>query len=166
MVSSAPTMQPRRAAPLLRALFGLLQLLPQSNAFRSLSTRLQVRGLQASPEYFAEDVKENALMTKDRVLPSKHAALGHSCVCHEALKALMTNPGLDGPIPLCHRPTGCPHSGPAAAGDLAPKASMISQMRTNELPSLPHLPRRLPPLRPCRSWRLQHPKHNNQLKTK
>jgi hypothetical protein len=35
-------LQPQQHAPLLRALYALLMLLPQSNAFRSLSTRLNV----------------------------------------------------------------------------------------------------------------------------
>jgi vacuole morphology and inheritance protein 14 len=35
-------LQPRQHASLLRALYALLQLLPQSNAFRLLSMRLQV----------------------------------------------------------------------------------------------------------------------------
>lgn len=35
-------LQPQQHAPLLRALYALLMLLPQSNAFRSLSTRLSV----------------------------------------------------------------------------------------------------------------------------
>ncbi len=75
-------LEPRRVPSLLRALYGLLMLLPQCNAFRMLNTRLQV-GAHGG----VVDVVEEAVAGKGR---------GKTCCCRRRSAR-----------PLARRTRGC-----------------------------------------------------------
>ncbi|KAJ9524645.1 hypothetical protein QJQ45_024273, partial [Haematococcus lacustris] len=105
-------LQPRQHAPLLRAMYAMLMLLPQSNAFRSLSTRLAA-------------VPTHALLQLEDISPSPHLLLPTAAAAASAPWLTSSDWALDSKGPQApEQDSG--HSGRPAASSRAPRREFAS----------------------------------------